>query len=586
MQADVDDPQHSKEPLAEGAGPQPNEVSDSHPFPSVPGPPVPGLPDPLDVEDDLGEVSFAPEDLYGLIKSETPQSPGVRPGSRCNGVIVAVSDTGVIVSFGAKVEGHVPLDEFRGPDGEIAAQPGQEVEVIVERLGAPGAYATLSYRRARESAAWKRIEKSHASNLPVQAKVVQRVKGGLRVDIGVAAFLPGSQVDIRPVPNLDDWVGREVEVVVVEFDRRRSNAVVSRSELLKAQRREQQRETLSRLAVGEPATGVVKNLTTYGAFVDLGGIDGLIKLTELSYGRVGNPSDVLQPGQEVTAKVLRIDPVRERVALSLKAMRPDPWLTVEERYQPGSHVQGRVASVQDYGAFIELESGVEGLIHVSEIAWSRHPKHPSKTFTPGVETEAVVLSVKPRERRISLSFKRLTPDPWIQFGESLEVGQVVAGVVRRIADYGLFVEIVEGIEGLVHISDLSWDTRNKNPRSVARRGEQIDTVILHVDTENRRLSLGIKQLEPDAWDTFLSQYGAGYTLPGLVRRIVKFGAFVELAPGVEGLCHNSQAPRGRNALRTGLRYYFTILEVNQRARRIGLRCSSAVPIDDASDGNG
>ena len=377
-----------------------------------------------------------------------------------------------------------------------------------------------------------------------------------------------------------------MEVVVVEFDRRRSNAVVSRSELLKAQRREQQRETLSRLAVGEPATGVVKNLTTYGAFVDLGGIDGLIKLTELSYGRVGNPSDVLQPGQEVTAKVLRIDPVRERVALSLKAMRPDPWLTVEERYQPGSHVQGRVASVQDYGAFIELESGVEGLIHVSEIAWSRHPKHPSKTFTPGVETEAVVLSVKPRERRISLSFKRLTPDPWIQFGESLEVGQVVAGVVRRIADYGLFVEIVEGIEGLVHISDLSWDTRNKNPRSVARRGEQIDTVILHVDTENRRLSLGIKQLEPDAWDTFLSQYGAGYTLPGLVRRIVKFGAFVELAPGVEGLCHNSQAPRGRNALRTGLRYYFTILEVNQRSRRIGLRCSSAVPIDDASDGNG
>lgn len=584
MQADVDEPRRAEEALAAGVGVQPNEGAQSQRMPTVPGLPVPGLPDPIEVDSDPVEVAFDPEELYGLQKSESPQAPGIRPGSRCKGVIIAVTDSGVIVSFGAKVEGHVALEEFREPEGEIDAQPGQEVEVIVERLGAPGAYAVLSYRRAQESAAWTQIEASHARNLPLQARIVERVKGGLRVDIGVAAFLPGSQVDIRPVRNLDDWVGRTVEVVVVEFDRRRSNAVVSRSELLKAKRQEQQRETLSKLAVGEPATGVVKNLTTYGVFVDLGGIDGLIKLTELSYGRIGSPSEVLQPGQEVTAKVLRIDPARERVALSLRAMRPDPWLTVEERYQPGGQVQGRVASVQDYGAFIELEAGVEGLIHVSEIAWSRHPKHPSKTFTPGAATEAVVLSVKPRDRRISLSFKRLTPDPWDQYGDSLEVGQVVAGVVRRIADYGLFVEIVEGIEGLVHISDLSWDTRAKNPRSVARKGEEINTAILHVDTENRRLSLGIKQLEPDAWDTFLSQYAAGYTLPGLVRSIVKFGAFVELAPGVEGLCHISQAPRGRHALRSGMRYYFTILEVNERSRRIGLRCSSSVPIEDgASD---
>ncbi len=588
MQADVEEPRHPEEALAAGvdAEAQPNEVSHSNQFSEVPGLPVPGLPDPLDAEDDSGEVSFAPEDLYGLIKSESPQASGVRPGSRCQGVIVAVSDSGVIVSFGAKVEGHVRLDEFRDSSGEISAQPGQEVEVIVERLGAPGDYAVLSYRRAREAAAWKRIEVSHAQNLPLQARIVERVKGGLRVNIGVTAFLPGSQADIRPVPNLDEWVGREIEVVVVEFNRRRSNAVVSRSELLKARRQEQQRETLSRLAVGEAVTGVVKNLTSYGAFVDLGGIDGLIKLTELSYGRVGNPSNILQPGQEVTAKVLRIDPARERVALSLRAMRPDPWLTVEERYQPGARVRGRVASVQDYGAFIELEAGVEGLIHVSEIAWSRHPKHPSKTFAAGAETEAVVLGVKPRERRISLSFKRLAPDPWDQYGESLEVGQVIAGVVRRIADYGLFVEIVEGIEGLVHISDLSWDTRAKNPRSVARKGQEINTVILHVDTENRRLSLGIKQLEPDAWDTFLSQYAAGDTLEGLVRRIVKFGAFVELAPGVEGLCHNSQAPRGGQALQSGMRYYFTILEVNESSRRIGLRCTSAVPIEDGADDGG
>ena len=564
-------PEHDPAPPAEGAPP------------GVPGLPVPGLPDPEAAEDDggdPGEVSFDPEDLYDLRKAETAEEPGIRPGSRCKGVIVAVGDTGVIVSFGTKVEGRVPTEEFRDAEGRIGAEVGQEIEVIVQRRGAPGSYASLSYRRAMESVAWRQIETSHARNLPLQARVLERVKGGLRVDIGVAAFLPGSQVDIRPVPDLDAWVGRDLEVVVVEFNRRRSNAVVSRSELLKAQRREQQRETLSQLAVGQPATGVVKNLTSYGAFVDLGGIDGLIKLTELSYGRVGKPSEILQPGQEVTAKVMRIDPARERVGLSLKAMRPDPWLTVGERYQTGSRVVGRVASVQDYGAFIELESGVEGLIHVSEIAWSRHPKHPSKTFEVGTETEAVVLGVKPKDRRISLSFKRLTPDPWDQYGESLEIGQVVQGVVRRIADYGLFVEIVEGIEGLVHVSDLSWDSRTKNPRSVARKGQQINTVILHVDTESRRLSLGIKQLEPDAWDTFFSEYGAGYTLPGLVRRVVKFGAFVELAPGVEGLCHNSQAPRGRDGLRPGSRYNFTILDVNEGARRIGLRCASAVPIDD------
>lgn len=586
MQADVEEHRQTDDDAIEGDGQVAERGAADAGLQAasiVPGLPMPGLPDPQGADDDFEEDEFVPEDLDALVKGERVEGPRIHPGSRCKGLVVAVSESGVIVSFGAKVEGHVPLEEFRQPDGELGVQPGQEIEVVVERLGAPGAYAVLSHRRAREASAWKRVEASHAQNLPLQARVVERVKGGLRVDIGVAAFLPGSQVDIRPVRNLDAWIGRDIEVVVVEFNRRRSNAVVSRSELLKAERLAQQRETLRRIAVGEPASGVVKNITTYGVFVDLGGIDGLIKLTELSYGRVGNPGDLLQPGQEVTAKVLRIDRAKERVALSLRAMRPDPWATIEERYQPGSRVQGRVASIQDYGAFVEIEEGVEGLIHVSEIAWSRHPKHPSKTFVPGTETEAVVLNVKPNERRISLSFKRLTPDPWDEYGDSLQVGQVVGGIVRRIADYGLFVEIVEGIEGLVHISDLSWDTRNKNPRSVARKGQEINTVILHVDTENRRLSLGIKQLEPDAWDTFLSQYTVGDTLEGLVKRVVKFGAFVELAPGVEGLCHNSQAPRGKQALRPGERYYFLILEVNVRGRRIGLRCNSGRPIEEISE---
>ena len=577
MEAKVDEALDSSasEPAPEPPPPSEGRV--------VPGLPIPGLPDPEAPDEDPGEETFDPEELEALVRGEPSRAPQIHPGSRCQGTIVAVSDEGVIVSFGAKVEGRVPLEEFRDAAGEIAAAPGQDVEVLVERLGAPGDYAVLSYRRARESAAWRQIETAHARHLPVRAQVVQRVKGGLRVDIGVAAFLPGSQVDIRPVRNLDAWIGRTVEVVVVECNRRRSNAVVSRSELLKAERQARMAETLARLEVGEPATGTVKNITTYGVFVDLGGIDGLIKVTELSYGRVGNPSDLLSAGQEVTAKVLRIDSEKERVALSLRAMRPDPWATIEERYKAGDRVIGRVASVTDYGAFIELEPGVEGLIHVTEIDWSRRPKHPSKTFAPGAETEAIVLGVKPAERRISLSFKRLAPDPWDQYGASLEVGLVVEGIVRRITTYGLFVEIVEGIEGLVHVSDLSWDTRARNPREVARKGQKLNTVILQVDTENRRLSLGVKQLEPDAWDTFLSQNAVSETVPGLVRRLVKFGAFVELAPGVEGLCHRSQSPQGKHGLRTGKRYHFKILDVNEQARRIGLRCERAVPLEEPAE---
>ena len=568
-------------PLADGPGPSPEAGTQPEPQEAaapVPGLPIPGLPDPDAPEEDSADEPFEFEDLDLPVRAHSTDAPRIAAGSRCTGTIVAVAETGVIVSFGAKVEGQVPIEEFRDSGGEVSVQPGDQVEVVVERLGAPGKYAALSYRRARESAAWKRVEAAHANHEPLQAKVVQRIRGGLRVDIGIAAFLPGSQVDIRPVRDLDAWVGETVDVLVVECNRRRSNAVVSRSELLKTERESQLAETLARLEVGEATTGVVKNITTYGVFVDLGGIDGLIKLTELSYGRIGNPSELLEAGQEVTAKVLRIDAERGRVALSLRAMQPDPWATIGERYKAGDRVQGRVSSVTDYGAFVALESGVEGLIHISEIDWSKRPKHPSKTFSPGAETEAVVLDVKPAERRISLSFRRLVPDPWDHYASSLEPGLVVEGVVRRVVSYGLFVEVTEGLEGLVHVSDLSWDSRARDPHQAARKGQKINTVILKVDVENRRLSLGVKQLEPDSWDAFLSQAAVGDSVPGLVRRLVKFGAFVELAPGVEGLCHSSQCPKGKPGLQAGSRYRFEILDVNERARRIGLRCHLAEPL--------
>ena len=583
MQVEVDEPRGNGEsPGSQSAAAPPGARTAVDAAPT-PGLPVPGLPDPAAGNEDPGDDPFLPEDLEALVKAEAVGGPSIHPGSRCTGVVVSVGDTDAIVSFGAKVEGRVPLEEFRGPGGDLKPEPGQQIDVVVERLGAPGVYAVLSHRRVREAAAWSALEAAYAQRTPVQARILGRVKGGLRVDVGVAAFLPGSQLDIRPVKDPDAWIDRTVEVLVIDCNRRRSNAVVSRSELLKAERRQRMAEALERLAEGEPATGTVKNITKYGVFVDLGGIDGLIKLPELSHGRVGNPSNMLQSGEEVTARVLKIDVQRERVALSLRAMHPDPWASIAERISSGSRVQGRVASIEDYGAFVELEPGVEGLIHISEIDWSRHPKHPSKTFEVGAEIEAVILSVSPEKRRISLSFKRLAPDPWVEYGPAFEIGQVLSGTVRQITTYGLFVEVVEGIEGLVHVSDLSWDSRQPNPREFARKGQQINAVILQVDLEKRRLSLGVKQLEPDAWDTFLSQAAVGDSVPGTVRKQVEYGAFVELAPGVQGLCHTSQFPKG--SLRARQTYNFEILEVNERSRRIRLRCRQPVPLDVAEPGS-
>ena len=548
----------------------PTPVPAAPPAPSGPNA-IPGLPDLAGPEEDL--LDDIPEFEDPEILPDIPAEPGavVRAGARCKGTVVAVRDSGVIVAFGTKVEGSVPLAEFQQADGTVSVEPGQEIEVLVERMGAPGEYAALSFRRIRELEVWAGIEKAHARNLPIKGTVVGTVKGGLRVDIGVPAFMPGSQIDIRPVRKMDAWVGSDVEVAVIECDRRRGNVVVSRSSLLRARQRELRAVTLAKLAVGEPATGEVTTITSFGVFVDLGGIEGLIKYADLSYGRVRKAEDHVQAGQELTARVIRIDEAKEKIVLSLKAMQPDPWLTIGERFAVGQRVRGRVTSVKDYGAFVELEPGVEGLIHFSEIDWSRRAKHPTKTFTPNTDAEAVVLAIDPGQRRISLSAKRLTPDPWDTHAASLEVGQVVKGVVRKIEHYGLFVEIAPGIEGLVHVSDLSWDSRPTQPREVAQKGQEISTVILQADLENRKLSLGVKQLQPDAWDTFLIENSVGDILPGTVRRLAKFGAFVELATGVEGLCHSSQLPKDRSAIKPGQQHQFEILELNERTRRIGLR---------------
>ncbi len=556
------------------AGPIRPVIAETH---GIPGAPMPGLPDASGAaEDEADDESIGFEELT---ENVSPEVPEIRPGTRRAARIISIEPNGILVAFGAKTEGLISLDDFRDAEGNLTAQPGQEIEVVFERFGEPGEFAVLSYHDAAEDEAWRKIEAAHEAHQPVKAKVEERVKGGLRVDIGMPAFLPGSQVDVRPIHDLESLIGQTIEVLVVKVNRRRANVVVSRRELLEAEVKALKAETMAKLKEGEPVTGRVKNITSYGVFVDLGGIDGLIHLTDISYGRVKDPAAILKPGTEVTARVLRFDAEKGRVSLSIKHMEPDPWDAIEKRFAIGDRVKGRVASVTDYGAFLELEAGVEGLIHITEMTWSRRLRHPSKVVGVGQEVESVVLKVSPEDRRISLSLKQLNPDPWKSLGEEFQVGKIVEGRVRNVTTYGAFVEIREGIDGLVHVSDLTWDTRIKNPKDAVRKGQDVRTVILHVDQKNRRLSLGVKQLEPDAWDTFLSENATGDIVTGQVTRIAKFGAFVEVALGVEGLCHNSQIPRsgkkGVPGLQVGKRYKFEILRVNEIDRKIGLRCESS-----------
>ena len=543
---------------------------------------VPGIPsaDDTDTDDD------DPAELYeALLESYAPQAPDFRVGDRKVGHIVSASDDGVVVDIGAKTEGFISLRDAPTGEDRPTFNVGEEIGVIITRLGEPGEYVFLAPARDENREVLDALDKAHEEKQPVNAKVLERVKGGLTVDIGVPAFLPGSQLALRGVQNLDSFLGQEFPVLIVKMSRRRGNVVVSRRAVLEEETGKLKQETLAKLSLGAEATGTVKNVTSYGAFIDLGGIDGLIHVTDISHGRLKDPSEALTPGQEVTAKVIKLDPEKERVSLSLKEMQTDPWDGVTERYTTGDKVSGEVASITDYGAFIELESGVEGLVHISELTWSKRLRHPSKVLKAGQQVDAVVLKVQPSARRISLSLKNLEPDPWASLGTEFEVGAIVEGRVRNVTSYGAFVEIREGIDGLVHVSDLSWDSSVRNPKDVLKKGEMIKAVVLGLDSENRRMSFGIKQLQPDVWETFFSQYGVGDVLLGLVTRHAKFGVFAQLTEGVEGLCHNSEMPprsqrKGKQRLDRGRRYEFEIIRLDEYDHRIGLRCKSYDPMVD------
>ncbi|MGC2162188.1 MAG: 30S ribosomal protein S1 [Silvibacterium sp.] len=488
------------------------------------------------------------------------------------GTVIKLTDKHVVVDVGMKSEGLIPLEQVLDHTGQPKLKAGDPVEVVIEREDPEGGYQ-LSYEKALRHRVWDIIEKAANDKTPVTGIVVSRVKGGLTVDIGIKAFLPGSQLEIRPVRNLDAYIGQPIDVRVIKLNKKRGNIVISRKEILEEEQNAKRSVTLEHLEEGSILTGTVKNLTDYGAFVDLGGIDGLLHITDMSWGRLTHPRDLVNVGDEIQVKVLKFDKDKQRVSLGFKQLTPDPWLDAVERYPLGARVHGRVLSVTDYGSFVELEQGIEGLVHVSEMTWSKRMKHPSKLVKPGDDVETVVLAVNPADRRISLGMKQLQENPWEHLVARYPVGTNVEGRVRNLTDFGAFIEIEDGIDGLVHVSNLSWTKRVKHPSEVLKKGEKVKAVVLGVEPENRRLSLGIKQLEPDVWDTFFAQHRVGDVVHGKVLRTAQFGAFVEIAEGVEGLCHISEATDAHGApakLEQGQEHEFKIIKMNQDEKKVGL----------------
>ncbi len=524
---------------------------------------------------DADEQKPAADDFASALESFTTESEELESDDHVlKGTVIKLTSTHVVVDIGAKSEGMVPLAEVMDHDGKPKFQAGDEIHVVRDKGQTEEGYINLSFQKAQKLRAWDEIEKAYTDNQPIKATVMERTKGGVTVDIlGANAFLPGSQIDLRPVRNLDAMKGQTFDVAIVKLNKKRGNVVVSRKQLLEQEQTEKRSELLGHLEEGTILTGVVKNLTEYGAFVDLGGIDGLLHITDMSWGRLTHPRDLVNVGDQIQVKVLKFDNDKQRVSLGFKQLTPDPWLDAEHRYPVGAHVNGRVISVTDYGAFVELEQGIEGLVHVSEMTWSKRAKHPSKLVGVNDQVECVVLNVNPTERRISLGMRQLAANPWDSLIEKYPVGMTVEGRVRNLTDFGAFIEIEEGIDGLVHVSNLSWTKRVKHPSEVLKKGDKVKAIVLAIDSEKRRLSLGVKQLQPDVWESFFAQHRVGDIVHGKVLRVAAFGSFVEISEGIEGLCHNSEAVDGNGQpvhLEPGVEHDFKIIKMSPEEKKVGL----------------
>ncbi|UQZ90295.1 30S ribosomal protein S1 [Deltaproteobacteria bacterium Smac51] len=468
-------------------------------------------------------------------------------GEVLNGTVVQIGKEYVMLDVGAKSEGRILLHEFQDADGSVNVKIGDQVEALLVRWDDDDGEIILSKDKAAKIKVWEEITRIHNDDITIKGLVTARVKGGLSVDIGVTAFLPGSQVDSRPIKNLESLVGQTYDFKILKYNKRRGNVVLSRRAILEVEREAQKMETLSTLEVGSVVEGVVKNLTDYGAFIDLGGLDGLLHVTDMSWGRLTHPSEMFQVGDKVTVKVLSFDKEKSRVSLGLKQLQEDPWLTAAQKYVVGEKVTGRVVSLADYGAFVELDKGVEGLIHVSEMSWTRKVRNPASILKVGDVVECIILKVDTEAKRISLGMKQVEPNPWDTVAERYPIGTIIEGKIKNITDFGVFIGIDEGIDGLVHISDISWTRRYKHPSEVFKKGDSVRALILAIDRDQERFSLGIKQLEEDPWSVAVAKFPVGEMVTGKVTNITDFGLFVELADGVEALIHVSESglPKGK-----------------------------------------
>ncbi|HEY6872041.1 MAG TPA: 30S ribosomal protein S1 [Geobacteraceae bacterium] len=499
-------------------------------------------------------------------------------GEIVKGVVVHVNQDFVLVDVGYKSEGRIQIGEFLDENGKLTVKVGDEVKVLFERAENEHGYIVLSRKKAESQVAWGQIEEAGEGGI-VEGKIVSKVKGGLNVDIGVMAFLPASQVDIRPGGNLDKYIGQTDRFKILKMNRKRGNVVLSRRVLLEEERESMKKETLSNLAEGQTLEGIVKNITDYGAFVDLGGLDGLLHITDMSWGRLSHPSEVIKVGDKINVMVLKYDSTKGKISLGLKQTIPDPWLSVEGKYEVGSRVSGKVVSLADYGAFVALEEGVEGLVHVSEMSWTRRLRHPSEILKVGDEVEAVVLGVDSGNRRISLGLKQTEVNPWTVIGEKYPVGTRIQGQIKNITDFGMFIGIEDGIDGLVHVSDISWTKRIKHPGELFAKGQTVEAVVLNIDAENERLSLGIKQLSPDPWSEIPERYRPGTRVKGKVSSVTDFGVFLELEEGIEGLVHVSELsqeklPTAKGFANVGDELEAVVLNVDTVDRKIGLSIKS------------
>ena len=521
-----------------------------------------------------GDEAMDREEYERLLAMYDSSFRNITEGDVIEGTVLKVSSAEVIVDVGYKSEGIISIAEFLDENGQVTVQPGDAVDVLLERTEDRDGHIVLSREKAEKMKIWDDVEKAYAERRVVIGRVIERIKGGLAVDIGVRAFLPGSQIDVRPVRNLDALKGQELRMRVIKANKKRGNIVLSRKVLIEEENAEKKKNTLATIAEGKVMPGVVKNITDYGAFIDLGGIDGLLHVTDMSWGRAQHPSELFKVNDDVEVIILKYDAATERVSLGYKQLHADPWSSASERYPVGQRISGKVVSLTDYGAFVELEPGVEGLIHVSEMSWSKRVKHPSKVLTIGDTVESMVLGVDPEARRISLGLKQIESNPWHNLAERYPIGARISGKVRNLTEFGAFVEVEEGIDGLIHVSDMSWSKRLAHPSDVLKKGDAVEAMVLNIDPDNQRLSLGLKQLTTDIWDDFFANNKVGDIVEGKVVRVTNFGAFVELSEGIEGLIHVSEFDAGQGDSETEIAVDSTIkmriIKLSPTERKIGL----------------